>query len=56
MARYLVIGGGITGLSAALDLADSGNDVTSEFLSWLRPLVGPLPPKGLLNSQRIEVR
>ena len=27
MARYLVIGGGVTGLSAALDLATSGHDV-----------------------------
>jgi heterodisulfide reductase subunit A2 len=27
MARYLVVGGGITGLSAALDLAQAGHDV-----------------------------
>lgn len=29
-------------------IAKSGNDVTPAFISWARPLVGPLPPSGLL--------
>lgn len=35
-------------------IAESGNDVTPEFISWLRPLVGELPPKGLLARHKVK--
>ncbi len=35
-------------------IAESGNDVTPEFLAWLRPLVGELAPKGLLAFHPVE--
>lgn len=33
-------------------IAASGTDVTPEFVEWLRPLVGKLPPKGLLANKK----
>jgi len=37
-------------------ITDSGNDVTPEFISWLRPLVGNLPPKAYLAGHRLKVQ
>lgn len=37
-------------------IAESGNDVTPEFVSWVRPLVGPLPPKALLAANMVPVK
>jgi 6-phosphofructokinase 1 len=34
-------------------IADGGTDVTPEFIEWLRPLVGELPPKGLLAAKPV---
>jgi len=41
------------GFPDAKFLADSGNDVTPEFIEWLRPLVGELPPKGILAANAV---
>jgi 6-phosphofructokinase 1 len=35
-------------------IADSGNDVTPDFISWLAPLAGPLPVKTLLEKQPVK--
>lgn len=31
-----------------------GNDVTQEFVEWARPLLGPLPVKGMLTNHRVS--
>src|SRR5690606_15688233 len=31
----------------------AGNDVTQEFIDWARPLLGEMPPKGLLKNAKI---
>jgi len=35
-------------------IADNGMDVTPEFVEWVRPLVGELPPKGLLTNAPVK--
>jgi len=36
-------------------ITEAGNDVTPEFVEWLRPLVGQLPVKGLLKGESVKV-
>jgi 6-phosphofructokinase 1 len=35
-------------------ITEAGNDVTAEFIEWVRPLVGTLPPKGLLAGHSVK--
>ncbi len=35
-------------------IASSGNDVTPEFIEWVRPLVGPLPVKAVLGNMPVK--
>ncbi|MDX1972410.1 MAG: 6-phosphofructokinase [Candidatus Sumerlaeia bacterium] len=34
-------------------ISASGTDVTPEFIEWARPLLGTLPPKGLLSFHKV---
>ncbi|MGF1573388.1 MAG: diphosphate--fructose-6-phosphate 1-phosphotransferase [Sumerlaeia bacterium] len=35
-------------------IAESGTDVTPEFIEWAKPLLGELPPKGLLKFSKVS--